>query len=186
MLKIVNYKSLSDDDLAVILSMETKAFDEVYSRYYPLLLKIANGMLSDASAIEDLIQDVFISLYKRRMHIIFKVSIKAYLCKAIRLKIFNEYRSKAVHLKYCKNDFSLGYCKNDFLSLETKELSIQIKKVYQKLPNKCREVFYLSRHWGYSQKDISQKLQISVSTVEKHIGKALRIFREELHEYSAN
>lgn len=186
MLKLVNYKNLSDDDLAVIISMESKAFDEVYERYYPVLTRVAYGMLNDTSAIEDLVQDVFISLYNRRKHITFKVSIKSYLCKAIRLKIFNEYRSKAVHLKYCKNDFFPNCSKNDFLSIETKELSMKIKNVYQKLPNKCREVFYLSRQWGFSQKDISQKLQISVSTVEKHIGKALRIFREELYEYSIN
>lgn len=177
------FRHLDDAALVELAKNDACAFAEIYQRYYPVLLRIAIKQLGVKELAEDLVQEIFVSLYQKLDILKISCSIKAYLNKAIRFKIMNEYRSKSVRLRYCKNVFSYGNCKNDFSSLEVKELSKKLDSVWEQLPKKCRQVFLLSRFEGLSQKDISRKLDISLSTVEKHIGKALKIFREELYEY---
>ncbi|ANI90064.1 hypothetical protein A9P82_12685 [Arachidicoccus ginsenosidimutans] len=179
-----NYHAMEDEQLFALSRQDEAAFNEIYSRYYSLLFHIAYKTLKCRQVAEDIVQDIFISLYQRREKIAFSVSLKAYLNKAVRFKIFNEMRAENIRSKYCKNVFSNESCKIVFADLETKELSQKINQVFYNLPAKCRDVFTLSRNNGYSQKDISQMLSISLSTVEKHIGKALKIFRKELSEYS--
>ena len=65
---------------------------------------------------------------------------------------------------------------------ESEELTGKIEKAMDKLPEKCREVFELSRFEEMKYNEIALKLNISVKTVEVHISKALRILREELKE----
>ncbi|ANI89647.1 hypothetical protein A9P82_10320 [Arachidicoccus ginsenosidimutans] len=73
---------------------------------------------------------------------------------------------------------------NDY---ETKELNEYVNSVIYSLPEKCKEVFLLSREKDYSYKDISRELKISVSTVEKHIIKALKIIKCKLqYRYELN
>src|SRR5690606_9146689 len=65
------------------------------------------------------------------------------------------------------------------------ELSVLIEKEINKLPEKCRLVFTLSRNDNFSFKEIAKELNISISTVEKHIGKALKILRTNLKDHIA-
>ena len=180
-----NYADLKTDlNLLSRAAKEPEAFAVIYRKYFPLLFNIAYKNLGVKPLAEDLVQEIFIALYQKLGSLNINTSLKAYLNKAIRFKIMNEYRSKAVRLQYRKNVFSGVNCKTDFSSLEVKELSHKLDQVYDCLPSKCRLVFFLSRKEGLSQKAISKKLDISLSTVEKHIGKALKIFREELFEYN--
>lgn len=177
------FHHLDDNALVQLAKSDERAFTEIYRRYYSVLLNVAIKRLETKPLAEDLVQEIFISLYQKIHYLEISCSIKAYLNKAIRFKIMNEYRSKSVRMKYCKNVFSTPFCKNDFSNIEVKELSKKLNSVCDRLPKKCKQVFLLSRQEGLSQKDISLKLDISLSTVEKHIGKALKIFKEELVEY---
>lgn len=177
------FHHLEDAALVQLAKTDERAFSEIYRRYYTILLNVAIKRLETRPLAEDLVQDIFISLYQKIHYLEISCSIKAYLNKAIRFKIMNEYRSKSVRMRYCKNVFSVSFCKNDFSNIEVKELSKKLNSVYDRLPKKCKQVFLLSRQEGLSQKDISIQLDISLSTVEKHIGKALKIFKEELVEY---
>jgi RNA polymerase sigma-70 factor (ECF subfamily) len=67
--------------------------------------------------------------------------------------------------------------------IRSSELELQIEKAIQTLPTKCAEVFRMSRFNEYSYKEIAEKLDISIKTVENHIGKALKLMRQELEEY---
>ncbi|HTN36575.1 MAG TPA: RNA polymerase sigma-70 factor [Arachidicoccus sp.] len=180
---ITQLHQLDDNLLIKRAKSDPQAFAEIYRRYYPILFNVAYNKLQVKPLAEDLVQEIFVSLYQKFAELEINCSLKAYLNKAIRFKIMNEYRSKSVRMNYCKNVFSYTICKNDFSPLEVKELSTKLESVYARLPKKCRQVFMLSRREGLSQKDISRKLDISLSTVEKHIGKALKIFKDELYEY---
>lgn len=174
---------ITDNQLIERARKDPHAFAEIYHTYFPLLLNIAYKKLDSRQLAEDLVQEIFVALYQNLDKLEISCSLSAYLNKAIRFKIMNEYRSKAVRIHYSKNVFPFHLCKTDFSSLEVKELSHKLERVYDRLPRKCRQVFVLSRKEGLSQKAISQKLDISLSTVEKHIGKALKIFKDELQEY---
>jgi len=175
----------SDKELFVLVQNEyLPAFNEIYKRFYIDLLNLANRKIDCNYKAEDVVQEVFTALYKNRHAINLQVSLQAYLNQAVKFKICNEYRSKTVRMEYQKAFFHT-ICKNDFANtLETTELKRTIEKVYQQLPDKCRLVFTMSRNGNLTMKDISSQLQISVSTVEKHISKALSIFRENLKDYS--
>lgn len=177
------YQTRSDQELiSLIRQNQQAAFDTLYQRYWKLLTDFAQSKLQNKQQAEDIVQEVFISLYQRRENIEVS-SVRSYLYQALRFKISNEIRSVNIRKKYQEAIFFGSVSKNDFaIRAEEKELYKQIINTLNILPEKCMQVFILSRTKKLSHKDISTGLSISVSTVEKHISKALKIFRANLAE----
>jgi RNA polymerase sigma-70 factor (ECF subfamily) len=173
------YTELSDCELfSLVKQDDIRAFEALYKRYWSLLVNAAYKRLDSQEKAEDIIQNIFIDLYQRRASIELTLSLTAYLHQALKFRVLNEYRSESIRIKYQKSLFLNLVCKNDFSDhLEAKELGLRINKVVNDLPEKCRQVFLLSRKENLSNKDISSSLNISVSTVEKHISKALKVLR---------
>lgn len=177
------YSHYTEEELLKLVKLQndSKAFDEIYSRCKPAMIDNACKKLQSRESAEDLVQDIFLSLYTKTEIPEFTVSLKAYLHTALKYKVQNEIRNKIVREKHRKILFFSAECKNDFASnLEYQECKKRIDKTMASLPNKCREVFTMSREYDYSYKDISGKVGISVSTVEKHISKALKVLRDNV------
>lgn len=179
MLPNSTYSLGCDSELFILIKQnDIKAFEELYSRYWPVLVNSAYKRLNSKEKAEDIVQNIFIDIYQRRASIELNISIKAYLGQALKFKILNQFRSEIISNKYQKHLFFSYSCKNDLANeLEAKELEININKTLNLLPDKCRQVFLLSRKENLSNKDISNKMHITVSTVEKHITKALKTLR---------
>jgi len=173
------YPGAGDTDLFLLVKeSDEKAFEELYKRYWPTLFNIACKRLDSREKAEDIVQNIFIDLYRRRTTIEFTVSLRAYLLQALKFKVINEFRSASNRNKYRQRLFLGETCKIDFADpLETKDLEMKINMILDRLPEKCKKVFLLSRNENLSNKDISAGLCITVSTVEKHISKALRTLR---------
>ena len=173
------YSPYSDEELFELIKKDdTTAFRELYHRYWTVLVNTAYKRLDSIEKAEDIVQTIFIDLYQRRETIALSHSLKAYLNQALKFKVLNEFRSDALKEKYRRSVFFYDVCKNVLAEdLEAKELHGKIHKILNELPEKCRQVFLLSRKENKSNSDISRDLNISVSTVEKHIGKALKTFR---------
>ncbi|MDQ3278411.1 MAG: RNA polymerase sigma-70 factor [Bacteroidota bacterium] len=182
------YLSLTDAELFRMTQKEndTRAYEILYYRYWPMLIDAAYKRLDSRQKAEDLVQELFINFYQRRTQIEFTNSLQAYLKQALKYRILNEYR--AAHTRNAYSNFFLStVCKNDFANpLEVRELSQRIEAVMASLPEKCREVFLLSRKERQTNKEIAERLNISVSTVEKHIVKALKILRDSVAEYQTS
>ncbi len=177
------YKQFSDEELFKLAKVDDQsAFSEIYARYWPVLTTTAYRHLQNRACAEDLVQEIFISFYKRRELVELTISLKAYLTQALKFKMMNEHRSQVVRQAYQKTithtTTQSGDCHNTY---ETKELTYYISKSIDQLPDKCRQAFILSRAEDLSYKDISGQLGISVSTVEKHISKALRMLKTSLN-----
>lgn len=174
------YRNIPDDQLFIRVKQDDrKAFEELYNRYWFFLLDRACKPLQSREKAQDIVQDIFISLYQRRKSIELSVSLKGYLRQALKFKILNEFRARLVRDGY-RSAF-LHAEKDDFTnSVETKEMEQAIGASVCRLPEKCRKAFLLSRQENLSYKDISGALAISVSTVEKHISKALKLIRCQL------
>lgn len=181
----VLYENTTDTDLfAMIRQDDVKAFEELYRRYWASLVDTAYKRLQCRERAEDLVQDLFISLYRKRHVVQFTVSLKAYLGTALKYKVLNEFRSVNTRQTYQKSQVVKGGYQTDFSGeLEAKDLHRKVDQILASLPRKCRTAFLLSRKGHRSNKDISSSMQISVSTVEKHIGKALKVLRTSLPEY---
>lgn len=163
---------------------DVKAFAELYSRYWAVLVNAAYKRLNVREKAEDIVQNIFADLYNRRASIQLTLSLKAYLYQAVKFRVLNEYRSELIRIKYQKTLFFSSGCKNDFANnLEAKELEAKFQSALNNLPQKCKQVFILSRRENLSNKDISISLNITVSTVEKHISKALKLLRHHIQDH---
>jgi len=181
----VCYEQLPDIELfQLIRQNDVKAFEALYNRHWSSLIDTAYRRLQSRERAEDIVQDIFISFYQKREHLEISVSVQAYLYQALKYKILNEFRSENTRNTYQKDLFLKDVCKNDFANeLDAKELHKKIDNILASLPEKCRRVFIMSRHCNKTNKDISRDLSISISTVEKHIGKALKTLKFLLPEY---
>ena len=182
----LSYCHLSDMELFALAKHENlQAFEVIYKRHWPELIDAAYKRLQSRQKAEDIVQEILISLYNKRNILELNVSLKAYLSQALKYKVLNEFRSENVRNNYIKASFFMDACKNDFANkLDAKELHSKIDFVVTHLPDKCRQVFHLSRHEQLSNKEIAMKLNISVSTVEKHICKALKALKSNLKTYT--
>jgi RNA polymerase sigma-70 factor (ECF subfamily) len=161
------------------------AFTEIYNLYWKKLFFIAAQKLDNLPEAEELVQDIFLDLWKRRQEIDISTGLTAYLSACVKYKVINVLAKRNQVLRYRQHAFS----RSNLLDLSTQqtlaldELHQQLLKETAKLPEKCRMVFQLSREQGYSQRQIAEKLQISEKTVEAHISRALHSLRISLSQF---
>ena len=158
------------------------AMSEIYTRYWPLLFSFVARMLEDKEAAYDLVQDVLVSLWERRQDIDIKDHLKAYLYGATRKKVLLSIRSSKVRDRYEQTLKAIWT--EDSVSLEEslieRELYARFEAEMERLPQKMREAFELSRVANYSYREIAEKMNISDHTVKQHISKALKILRKRI------
>lgn len=133
-------------------------------------------------AAEDFVQEVFISLFLQKDTLVINGSFENYLQGALRYKILTSYRSDQIHNNYLKTlpPSVENEVDNPETILRAKELKEKIQSAIAELPDRPREAFVLSKLRQRSNKEIAAELGISVSTVEKHIGKAKKLLEKKL------
>lgn len=180
---IMNYGHTTDSELASLLRQrDQEAFRELFERYKRVLYSFAKNMTHDISEAEDLVQDVFISLWENAERLELKGTISSYLYAAVRYKFLNLVAHKKIRSDYVsifqKFINEVDYSVDEYLN--EKELINLVEKEVSKLPDKMREVFELSRNAGLSHREIAGKLNLSEKTVKNHINHALKILRGKL------
>lgn len=176
-----DYSSCSDSELFELLSMGKKeAFEIIYERHFVQLINKAFKRLGSKEDAREIVQEVFVQLYMKRTQIAHTDNLAGYLHTLLRNKIIDFYREQ---LAIKKKQYSLQQVhpvRVDEMPgaiMDGRLLEKKISNLIDALPQKCREVFLLSRNEDLSHYAISKKLNISVSTVEKHVGKALKVMR---------
>lgn len=157
----------------------------IFRNWYNPLCNFAASFLSDRDEAEELVQNSFVNFWEKRSEIIIETSLKSYLYRSIRNACFNALKHEKVkreHARYAAATTPVGFdsVKSNIISAE---LTDRIDAAMQKLPQQCQLVFRLSRHQDLKYSEIATELGISIKTVENHMGKALRIMREELKDY---
>lgn len=159
------------------------AFTELYNRYWEKLFSIAFHRIGNEHDAEEIVQDVFYSIWRRRMSLQLQHQIATYLSVAIKYQIINRLAKEQVRKKHLEHSLRIdesGINSTD-LWLSEKELMLKLEQCVSKLPKRCRLVFELSRNEGKSTREIAKKLNIAEKTVEAHMTKALMTLRETLH-----
>ncbi|WP_420601076.1 RNA polymerase sigma-70 factor [Flagellimonas sp.] len=169
---------------------DKEAYRLLYDLYYPKLLQIAKGYITKNEDAEELVQDVFLKLWKKRYTINISSNMDGYLYSMMRNACLDFLRSKKNTLNIGDNmaqleaALNLKALSNDTASaLLVKELEQQIMKAIELLPDKCKAVFLKSKIEGLKNKEISEELQISNKTVEGHITKAIKHLQLHLKEF---
>ncbi len=164
-----------------------QAFDVLYERYYIKLVNIAWKKTGDPQIAQELAQDVFVALYKQLPKLKPEISLDGYLYISLRNRVFNHHRSLLVQEKrQHQSTYNLIPVRNTASCepLEAKELELEINKKIHSLPPQCRTVFLLSREERLTNKQIAERLNISVNTVEQHMRKAIAFLRNSLDGYN--
>ncbi|MDB5157205.1 MAG: polymerase subunit sigma-70 [Mucilaginibacter sp.] len=162
---------------------DREAFTEIYDRYMGVLYLHALKMVKDEHEAEDIVHELFISLWLNAAEVTINITLSAYLYRAIKNKIFNIFahqKIKLTHLESLQEYINAGNWQTDEL-MRARELSFQIEKEVSSMPAKMREVFELSRNAGLSYKEIAERLNISDKTVKKQINNALKILRLKIN-----
>lgn len=157
------------------------AFNEIFERYSRVLYVYAKKLVKDQIEAEDLIQDIFTSLWDNAEELEINGSLSAYLYSAVRYKFLNLVAKHKVRSDYVTSFQILideGTLSTDDY-INEKELISLVEKQVAKLPAKMREVFELSRNEGLMYQQIAFKLNISEKTVKNHINHALKILRSK-------
>ena len=134
---------------------------------------------------EEIVQDIFVSLWKRRNDLGEINTLSSYLAVSVKyrvIKMLDKRSSRQKYTDYTRPALSLT---DDSTQqwLEFEELRSRLAVFVADLPEKCRLVYQLSRESGLSQKRIAEELSISEKTVEAHLGKALRTLRTRLSQF---
>lgn len=157
------------------------AFDVVFRSHYPALVGVAEGMLRSRAVAEEIVQDVMLALWRRRDSLPVEESLKAYLFRATRNRALNHLRH--VRVERQGEPYAVGPTEKAPTApslLVEEEIDVAVREAIGDLPERCREVFELSRIHGLRYAEIASALGISVKTVEAQMGKALRILRDRL------
>lgn len=176
---------LTDEQLVMKLSEGNKiAFGEIYDRYWYKLFCIAYHQIGTKEEAEELVHDLFESLWNRREQSNIR-HLNSYLVISMKNLITNFIKSKITWRKY-KEYVILQKMQENALTENTAEftdLSQALDNALKKLPEKTSKIFQLSRFENQSVKEIAKELNLSEKAVEYHITKSLKVLKDHLWIY---
>lgn len=161
---------------------DEKALEELYERYWEQLFISAYNLVKNREICEDILQEIFIDLWNKRERLEIRVSLKSYLYTCTVYKVYDYFRKNKKIIKIeLLEDFDKRIQTSDPESrMIHEELVSHVNNAIDSLPEKCRIIFRLSRDEQLSYKEIADKLNISVKTVEAQITKALKILKSTI------
>jgi len=177
-LKKINQKLL----LEKLSRGDETALAAIYKQYWEIMYLAAFNLVKKKEVCEDIVQEIFVSIWNNRENIKINTSLKSYLYTSTIYKVYDYFRknSNVVKVELLESFDKRIQSSNPETKLIHTELMEFVDSVIEDLPTKCKEVFKLSREAQLTHKEIAQKLNISQRTVEGHIAKALKILRSSL------
>jgi RNA polymerase sigma-70 factor (ECF subfamily) len=170
-------KALSEGDIT--------QFEMLFRTYYQPLCHYAYTFLQDREDAEEIVQSTFLLVWERRETLSIRTSVKPYLYAMVRNACLNVLKHNKVKERHAGEEIATADTSHDAVmhAITSNELEHRIRLALEALPDQCRIVFKLSRFEELRYSEIAEQLNISIKTVENHMGKALRIMREQLKDY---
>jgi len=178
---------ISEKDLIVRLKEgDQTAFELLFHFYYPGLVIYASQFTADRDEAEEIVQDFFVRFWQKHQQILLSDSLKNYFFSSVRNSSFNYLKHRKIETNYLKEiyDLSNAHLAYDTNLYVTSDLQEKIKSSIDLLPEKCREIFMMSRIHGLKNEEIAIELNLSKRTVETQISNALKVLRVELKDYA--
>lgn len=179
-------QGIYEKDLIVRLKEgDQSAFELLFHFYYPGLVMFSTQFTTDRHESEEIVQDFFVRFWQKHQQIMLTDSLKGYLFLSVKNGCLNYLKHKKVEEKYIQKmtELSGRHIAYDPDLYVASELQEKVKNAIELLPEKCREVFLMSRIQGLKNEEIAANLNISKRTVETQVSKALKVLRVELKDY---
>jgi len=164
---------------------DADAFTVLFRRYYKDLVLFGGLFLPDQTRCEDIVQSIFLKLWKDRASLTIETSLKSFLLKAVRNSCLDDIRHKQVVREH--QSYVISYNVLEDVDTENyilySDLQEQLQQALEKLPPNYREAFEMNRFEGLKYKVIAEQLGVSERTVEVRISKAIELLRLHLKDF---
>lgn len=160
---------------------DSEAFAKLYETYAPFLVNFASSKLYSLELARDIIQDVFVSLWENRTTLNITTNLKTFLFSAVRYKIIDHIRKNYTRSEYAEMMKRLTFDIHVNLQkqLEDKDLLDCINQSVEKMPDRVKEIYKLSRHDNKTISEIASSLNLSEQTVKNQLTTALNFLRKK-------
>jgi RNA polymerase sigma-70 factor, ECF subfamily len=164
-----------------LTDQKLNTFEQLFKGLFKPLCGFAMKYIHDGDEAKNIVHDVFIVVWEKFETLPADINYRSYLFTAVKNRCLNSIRDRKKHvmLEHVREQDVMDVN----TSMETMELEREIALAIESLPDKCRMVFELSRMEGLKYAQISEKMQISVKTVEAQMSKALGILRDHLGDF---
>ena len=155
---------------------DTIAFEIIFKKHYRALCSYSNQLVINRELAEEIVDDVFCSLWSNRKKIHITTSFQSYLIISIRNRSLDCLRKMKGEKKYVLDHADKVQCKQSIAheSMVYDELLHQVNTAVKRLPEQCRLIYLMSRDHELPYREIARSLNISIKTVDTQIGRALR------------
>ncbi len=179
---------MSQEDAKIIKLIKSgnlKAFEEFFRSLYQPLCYYALKYVSSPDIAEEIVQDLFYTLWEKHEELSINTSLKSYMYAATHNRCIKYLDHRRIEMKYEEyvREHTDTYSEPIADGGNLKEIQQIIDKTLSSLPEKCSIIFRMNRFEGLRYNDIARKLSISVKTVEANMGKALKHLRKNLKAY---
>lgn len=164
-------------------------FRLIFGEYYDPLCKYAFTLVTDHDVAEDIVQEVFVRIWEKHQAVIQSPQVRAYLYRAVRNTCFNHLGAqKKMPVSSLSNtaleeeDTLAWSVEEEYENDDIPNYRELLKKGIDQLPEKCKEVFLLSRSGHLSNQEIADNLGISVKTVNNQTWKAMKLLKAFVHK----
>ena len=167
-----------------IQQKDVQAFESYYKENYRYFLLVAYKYLKDNGLAQEIVNDVFLTVWADGGSITIQVSLKHYLHRAVVNRCLNlldktqRDRLRQQQLRQGPQDIA------ESREMEDNELKIRLYKGIDRLPEQCQKVFRMSRFEELKQQEIADRLGISIKTVKNHITHALKELNKVLGDWN--
>lgn len=163
---------------------DEKAFEQIFHHYYNNLCFYTYRIVQDEIQAEEVVQDLFVKIWEKRRNINIESSVQSYLFRSAKNMALNIIEHNNIKLRHAQTVLSK---KNEYESTDEGYTEVglaeKVEESIQSLPEKRREIFRMSREEGLKYKEIADKLNISIKTVEAQMGLAMKYLRNRLKHF---
>jgi len=160
-------------------------FEQAFKSHFKALHAYACTILKEEAAAEEIVQQVFFKLWEKKEQVHIQQSVSAYLYRSVYNESLNYLKHQKVKKAHQSHTLYTSGTSSEQVSRKViaRELEAKIAEALNQLPEQCRTIFQMSRFEELKYREIADRLNLSVKTVENQMGKALRIMRTQLIEY---
>lgn len=161
-------------------------FEQVFKSHFRSLHSYAATILRDPAPAEEVVQTIFMKWWEKKEQIDIKENISVYLYRAVHNESLNYLKHLKVRATYQSHAMRRQIQQPPERAsdrLASVELEQKLEKALQELPEQCRTIFQLSRFEELKYREIADRLDLSIKTVENQMGKALRLLRLKLVDF---
>jgi RNA polymerase sigma-70 factor (family 1) len=163
---------------------DKQEFEKLFRSSYVSLVRYAKTILRDHDTSEEIVQELFFRLWQDRENLKIESSLNGYLFRSVHNRALHYIEHQRVVDRHASEMAAETERTSETVTdaIYYNELQTRVTRVLERLPERCRVIFRMSRFEGLKYCEIAEKLSVSMKTVEANMGKALKEFRNALAE----